>query len=125
MPLRRNRSSPPHWLLGGEVVARMWLPRRGLRARGHKSSDVAQIENLRYRTSSNLRFRALSVTHFLAFWLALICAYHGEAGEAEKMSVVPAIATDESPTNGLGDWIWAEKTLNLQTVQFWKSFEIP
>lgn len=30
-----------------------------------------------------------------------------------------------SPTNGLGSWIWEEKTLDNQTCQFWKTFEIP
>ena len=29
------------------------------------------------------------------------------------------------PTNGLGSWIWGEKTLDNQTCQFWKVFEIP
>src|SRR5438309_1942317 len=159
MRLSKNRHGFPHWSLGGEVIDRMRLRRRGLRTRGHKSSDVAQIfnllyrrfaigwvpklpgmqvfsapaeynsaiqqKNLRYDTSSNLRFRALSAICFLALWFALICACHGEAGEAEKMSALAAAERDESPTNGLGDWIWTDKTLNLQTVQFWKSFEIP
>jgi signal transduction histidine kinase len=30
-----------------------------------------------------------------------------------------------SPTNGLGSWIWEEKTLDNQTCQFWRTFEIP
>jgi len=30
-----------------------------------------------------------------------------------------------SPTNGLGSWIWEEKTLDNQTCQLWKTFEIP
>lgn len=30
-----------------------------------------------------------------------------------------------SPTNGLGYWIWADKTFDGQTCQLWKSFEIP
>jgi signal transduction histidine kinase len=30
-----------------------------------------------------------------------------------------------SPTNGLGAWIWQEKTLDDQTCQFWKILEIP
>src|SRR6266516_3463311 len=63
--------------------------------------------------------------YFLAFWLALFCAWAGQAGEAATTNVLAAAETDESPTNGLGDWIWAEKTLDRQTVQFWKSFEIP
>ena len=159
MRLSKNRHGFPHWSLGGEVIDRMQLRRRGLRTRGHKSSHVAQIfnllyrrfaigwvpklpgmqvfsapaeynsaiqqKNLRYDTSSNLRFRALSAICFLALWFALICACHGQAGDAVKMSALAAAERDESPTNGLGDWIWTDKTLNLQTVQFWKSFEIP
>lgn len=34
-------------------------------------------------------------------------------------------APDVSPTNGLGSWIWAEKTLDNQTCQFWHTFDIP
>ncbi|MEJ0091636.1 MAG: ATP-binding protein [Limisphaerales bacterium] len=30
-----------------------------------------------------------------------------------------------SPTNGLGSWIWKEKTLDNQTCQLWNTFEIP
>ena len=30
-----------------------------------------------------------------------------------------------SPTNGLGSWIWEEKTLDNQTCQLWNTFEIP
>jgi signal transduction histidine kinase len=30
-----------------------------------------------------------------------------------------------SPTNDLGSWIWEEKTLDNQTCQFWRTFEIP
>jgi signal transduction histidine kinase len=30
-----------------------------------------------------------------------------------------------SPTNGLGSWIWEEKTIDDQTCLLWKTFEIP
>jgi signal transduction histidine kinase len=50
---------------------------------------------------------------------------HVRAGEPAAPSALEAVSTDESPTNGLGDWIWAEKTLDRQTVQFWRAFEIP
>ncbi|MBW8863784.1 MAG: hypothetical protein JF609_02470, partial [Verrucomicrobia bacterium] len=30
-----------------------------------------------------------------------------------------------SPTNGLGSWIWDQKTRDNQVCQFWKTFEIP
>ena len=35
------------------------------------------------------------------------------------------LETYNSPTNGLGSWIWAEKTFDRQTCQFWRSLEIP
>lgn len=31
----------------------------------------------------------------------------------------------ENPTNGLGSWIWADKTFDHQTVQLWKAFVVP
>ncbi|HTI98068.1 MAG TPA: ATP-binding protein [Dongiaceae bacterium] len=31
----------------------------------------------------------------------------------------------ESPTNGLGSWIWTKTNFNGQTCQFWRKFEIP
>src|SRR6267378_503598 len=71
------------------------------------------------------RVLCLKVIRILTFWLALICAWRGEAGEPAKTNLLSEVAIDESPTNGLGDWIWAEKTLDLQTCRFWKSFEIP
>lgn len=37
-----------------------------------------------------------------------------------RMVRVPADAT-----NGLGSWIWAEKTFDKQVCQLWRSFEIP
>jgi hypothetical protein len=30
-----------------------------------------------------------------------------------------------SPTNGLGSWIWAQKTFDYQTCRLWNTFEIP
>lgn len=32
---------------------------------------------------------------------------------------------DYSPTNSLGSWIWAANTLDRQTCQFWRVFEVP
>jgi hypothetical protein len=39
----------------------------------------------------------------------------------------PGVAadSDESPTNGLGSWIWTAKTFDRQMCQFWRSFEVP
>ena len=30
-----------------------------------------------------------------------------------------------SPTNGLGSWIWTDKTFDDQTCQFWRTFAVP
>jgi len=67
--------------------------------------------------------RGLGAICFFTFWITLICALGDQAGESPKMNRLRGVATDESPTNGLGDWVWAEKTLDRQTVQFWNSFE--
>jgi len=47
-----------------------------------------------------------------------------------SMAADQRIASDPSdtyisPTNGLGSWIWAEKTFDRQTCHLWNSFEIP
>ncbi len=50
------------------------------------------------------------------------------AAEAPTNDTATAAAPsdiDNSPTNGLGAWIWAEKTFDRQTCRLWKSFEIP
>ncbi len=41
---------------------------------------------------------------------------------AENMDVLEPYV---SPTNGLGSWIWCDKTYNGQICQFWRTFEIP
>lgn len=35
-----------------------------------------------------------------------------------------AADSDDSPTNGLGAWIWTAKTFDRQTCQLWRSFEL-
>ncbi|MEY2427443.1 MAG: hypothetical protein QOJ40_328 [Verrucomicrobiota bacterium] len=96
MHLNKNSSGPPLWLLGRNMIGHVRKGRKGACA-----------------------------TCFLTFCLVSICALHGQAGDAPATSVPGAVAANESPTNGLGDWIWTDKMLNLQTVRFWKSFEIP
>jgi len=53
----------------------------------------------------------------------LVCA---QSTLSDSRKIQPE-ATDfyVSPTNGLGSWIWEEKTLDDQTCQLWKTFEIP
>ena len=62
----------------------------------------------------------------MVWLLALISpARTAEAvSDDQRMQVEPADPY-VSPTNGLGSWIWAEKTLDNQTCQFWNTFEIP
>jgi signal transduction histidine kinase len=52
-----------------------------------------------------------------------VCAGADEAGD--KQIQMEMTDTYVSPTNGLGSWIWEEKTLDNQTCQLWKTFEIP
>src|SRR6266481_9648683 len=63
---------------------------------------------------------------FLALWLAGIFPCHGQTGQsANQASDIGTTRLGDDRTNGLGDWIWTQKTLDRQTCQFWKSFEIP
>ena len=52
-----------------------------------------------------------------------VCA-GGNAADGQKIQMEPE-APYVSPTNGLGSWIWEEKTLDNQTCQLWTTFEIP
>jgi len=96
MRLSKNRSGPPHSLRSRKMAGEIRTRRKG---RGANC--------------------------ILAVWLALICACQAEIREGPKTNVPGAAEPDESHTNCLGDWIWTQKTLNLQSCQFWKSFEIP
>jgi signal transduction histidine kinase len=53
---------------------------------------------------------------------ARLCS--AEASGGTNLALVAAEA-DDSPTNGLGSWIWTERTFNQQTCQLWRSFELP
>ena len=50
-----------------------------------------------------------------------------QAADDTPTNVVPAnrLTVTEDSTNGLGSWIWMEQTLDRQTCQFWRIFEIP
>ncbi len=96
MRLSKNRSVPQHGLLGQKMTG-----------------------------PSPMRRRAASANCFLVIWLVLICAWHGKASEAAEASILAAVEPDDNRTNGLGDWIWTAQTLDRQTCQFWRSFEVP
>ena len=65
-------------------------------------------------------------------WLLLVLffapAMLGRAGDAPTVNpkTPPEMAvTYVSPTNGLGSWIWEEKTSDNQTCLLWHTFDIP
>ena len=95
MRLSKNRSASLPWLLGRKLNGR----------------------NLTRR-------RALSAICFLVLLVALASAWPAHAGEAPPTNHLAVAEPNENPTNGLGNWIWAEQTLDRQIVQFWRSFEV-
>jgi len=46
-------------------------------------------------------------------------------GAGGQKTEAAALEQEANPTNGLGSWIWTAKTLDRQTCQFWRSFEVP
>jgi signal transduction histidine kinase len=51
---------------------------------------------------------------------------HAKDPVADNQKIQPEMGdTYSGPTNGLGSWIWTEKTRDDQTCQFWRAFEIP
>ena len=46
-------------------------------------------------------------------------------GEHEIIPDADTLEAYNNPTGGLGSWIWAEKMLDRQTCQLWRTFEIP
>ncbi|PWU09935.1 MAG: hypothetical protein C5B50_26425 [Verrucomicrobia bacterium] len=54
----------------------------------------------------------------------LLAAPAQDADHGTQALTKPAYP-DDSPTNGLGSWIWAATTSDRQTCQFWKTFEVP
>lgn len=65
---------------------------------------------------------------FLLFVLSLTrsipVSAANEAG-GSKQTLPDSRESYDNPTNGLGSWIWANKTFDRQTCQLWRSFEIP
>ena len=72
-----------------------------------------------------LPFKAIT-SLALAAWLVLA----GAAGARGQTASVDTGNLDNSefylsPTNGLGSWIWTDKTFDQQYCQLWKSFVVP
>jgi signal transduction histidine kinase len=62
----------------------------------------------------------------LVFFLFLAPLARADDDVVADRKTQPEMAmTYVSPTSGLGSWIWEEKTLDDQTCQLWKAFEIP
>ena len=64
------------------------------------------------------------------FWMCLWIAAGSQIAALGQASTNKDIVTGPTdsfdvPTNGLGSWIWAAETHDLQTCRFWRSFEIP
>ena len=63
---------------------------------------------------------------FLVSWLVASSLANATGGETNGMKAgIPPVDPDDNYTNGLGSWIWSATTLDRQTCQFWRSFEIP
>jgi signal transduction histidine kinase len=58
---------------------------------------------------------------FLLVWPALAA----DEPPGNSVPVQSLACAEDDPTNGLGSWIWTATTLDRQTCQFWRSFEIP
>jgi signal transduction histidine kinase len=74
---------------------------------------------------SRFQFRATAFL-LLALWFAPVAPVRAMGEVADNKGIVPhTLDPYISPTNGLGSWIWADKTMDGQTCQLWKSIEIP
>lgn len=78
----------------------------------------------------NTRYRRLA--KWLAVWvwsaLGLVAALAGDAAGAEAARpprTADSPAAYDSPTNGLGAWIWTDVTTNQQPCQLWKALVVP
>jgi signal transduction histidine kinase len=72
--------------------------------------------------------RRVNRMFFLLAFLSLVCrtvAFAANGVDLDRTPVVDKQAPYNNPTNGLGSWIWADRTFDGQTCQFWKNFEIP
>ncbi len=72
-------------------------------------------------------FRSGTLTvRVCALWLGLAAGTLAADATASGHRASPLSRdADYNPTNGLGSWIWAAKTLDRQTCQLWRAFEIP
>jgi signal transduction histidine kinase len=62
----------------------------------------------------------------LGFLLALTALAYADGNTAENQKNQPEMGDAYvSPTNGLGSWIWEDKTLDDQTCQLWNTIDIP
>lgn len=65
---------------------------------------------------------------FLLFALSLTPSISVSAANevgGNKQTLPDTRESYDNPTNGLGSWIWANKTFDRQTCQLWRSFDIP
>ena len=75
----------------------------------------------------------LSLLQFLAIASLLLAFWFLLAGEAGARGQVPSPDAGKpenpefylSPTNGLGSWIWSDKTFDQQYCRLWNSFVVP
>src|SRR5208282_2771565 len=59
-------------------------------------------------------------------WLASTHTGLAQTNKVEPRLVPPTNSLAAADiTNGLGSWIWASNTVDNQTCQFWRSFEVP
>lgn len=58
---------------------------------------------------------------------ALLADVPDEVSDPGESMDMPAASQEvyNSPTNGLGSWIWADTTTDGQSCQFWRAFEVP
>src|SRR6266849_8739106 len=96
MRLSKHRSGPQHGSLGQKMTGPIRMHRR-----------------------------VASANCFLTISLVILCTWHGKASGAAETTILAAVEPDDNRTNGLGDWIWTAQTLDRQTCQFWRSFEVP
>jgi signal transduction histidine kinase len=62
----------------------------------------------------------------LALWFASMAGVAaGEGVGSGEVSTSRRVNADSNSTNGLGSWIWADRTYDRQTCLFWRSFEVP
>ena len=73
----------------------------------------------------NLSCNLLVVACVLFF--SFLLPWSVPAADEPSTNIVPVhrLTVPEDVTNGLGSWIWMEQTLDRQTCQFWRSFEVP